>query len=137
MRSFCTMGDARTCWRRTHKRTGTSNSGGSGSNGRALRSDGVSKMTVLALLGLRVGFGFQDTPVAIPKGTLPKKAKCLVCSDHGEEKPAAGFLYKGKSYYFCNTEEAKAFRESPEMYFVPRPMPEFSIADKAGKAWNA
>lgn len=94
-------------------------------------------MTVLALIGLTTGIAFQDTPVQIPKGTLPKKAKCLVCTDHGEEKPAAGFLYKGKSYYFCNAEEAKAFKESPEMHFIPRPMPEFSIADKAGKTWNA
>lgn len=94
-------------------------------------------MTVLALIGLTAGIGLQDTPVAIPKGTLPKKAKCLVCTNHGEEKPAAGFLYKGMSYYFCNNDEAKAFKESPEMHFVPRPMPEFSISDKSGKAWNA
>lgn len=93
-------------------------------------------MTIVTLLGLTAGFALQDTPVEIPKGTLPKKAKCLVCADHGEEKPAAGFLYKGKSYYFCNTEEAKAFKESPDMHFVPRPMPEFSIADKTGKTWN-
>ena len=94
-------------------------------------------MTVLALIGLTTGIVAQDTPVQIPKGTLPKKAKCLVCTDHGEEKPAAGFLYKGKSYFFCNNDEAKAFKENPEMHFVPRPMPAFSIADKAGKTWNA
>jgi len=82
----------------------------------------------------------QDVPQDIAKADLPKLAKCSVCVDEGEEKPAAGVKYKGKSYYFCNTNELKAFKKDPESYIppvLPRPMPEFSIKDDSGKVWDA
>ena len=49
-------------------------------------------LTSLTLAALFVGH--QDSPVAIPKADLPKKATCAVCeangAGHEEEKPAAG-----------------------------------------------
>ena len=69
-------------------------------------------------------------PEEIAKKDLPKKAVCFVCSangeTHGEEKPAAGARYKGKTYYFCNEKEAVAFKQDPEAYMppvLPRPAP--------------
>lgn len=83
----------------------------------------------------------QDAPTDIAKKDLPKLATCVVCKDeHGQEKPAAGVMYKGKAYYFCNTAEVKGFKADPESFVppvLPRPAPEFSIADTSGKVWNA
>jgi thiol-disulfide isomerase/thioredoxin len=86
----------------------------------------------------------QDKPVDIPKAQLPKAAECVVCSanggGHGEEKPAAGVTYKGKSYYFCNTKEVADFKKDPESWTplpLPRTMAKFDLADLSGKMWNA
>ncbi len=90
-------------------------------------------LLVLALAG-------QDTPADIPKKDLPKLATCAVCKDeHGPEKPAAGLMYKGKAYFFCNVNEIKGFRADPESFVppvLPRPMPEFAMADLSGQMWN-
>lgn len=97
--------------------------------------------TVVLLLTL---IGDQDVPQTIAKKDLPKAADCTACTmsgeDHGKEKPAGGFLFKGKSYYFCNAKELDAFRKDPEAFIplpVPRPMPDLGITDTAGKIWNA
>lgn len=86
----------------------------------------------------------QDTPVPMEKSALPKAALCVVChangSDHGEERPAAGVRYKGNEYYFCNAKEVETFRKDPEGYMppvLPRPMPDFKLADLTGKTWDA
>src|SRR5687768_9894402 len=82
----------------------------------------------------------QDKPQDIPKKDLPKTAVCLMCSGHGEEKPAGGVAYKGKSYFFCNTKEIAAFKKDPEAHVppvLPRDMRAFEIKDMAGKTWDA
>ncbi len=86
----------------------------------------------------------QSTPVDIPKADLPKSAHCVVCEsdgqNHGMEKPAAGVLYQGKTYYFCNVKEVASFRKDPEAYMppvLPRAMPAFDLNDLSGKRWNS
>lgn len=97
-------------------------------------------LTLIAILSI----GLQDKPQDIAKTDLPKEAECLVCSaggeGHGKEKPAGGLMYKGKAYYFCNTKEIADFKKDPDAFVppaLPRPMPEFSIADTTGKTWDA
>ena len=84
---------------------------------------------VLALVGIRATA--QEVPQEIPKKELPRKAICIVCAvngeGHGEEKPAAGALYRGKTYYFCNIKELATFKQDPTAYLppiLPRPAPE-------------
>ncbi|MFM9872582.1 MAG: thioredoxin domain-containing protein [Fimbriimonadaceae bacterium] len=96
--------------------------------------------TTLALLLIN----HQDTPTDIPKPDLPKSAICVVCDangeGHGEEKLAAGVKYKGKTYYFCSTKEVATFKADPEAFMppiLPRPMPNFELADTTGTVWNA
>ena len=91
-----------------------------------------------------VMFAAQDTPQDIPKSGLPKEADCVVCmasgQAHGKEKPAAGVMYRGVAYYFCNVKEAPLFKKDPEAYLppvLPRPMPDLSSTDLAGKVWDA
>lgn len=86
-------------------------------------------------------FARQDSPVDIPKNELPKAAACVVCaakgSAHGEEKPAAGVRYKGKSYYFCGVKEVAEFMKDPESFMpplLPRPAPAFSFKNLAGES---
>lgn len=86
----------------------------------------------------------QDKPTDIAKKDLPKEAECIVCTSHGaghgKEKPAAGVMYKGNAYYFCNAKEVPEFKKDPEAFMppvLPREMPAFSIADTTGKVWNA
>lgn len=86
----------------------------------------------------------QDVPKDIAKNELPKLAHCVVCEanggGHGEEKPAAGVMYKGKAYYFCNGKEVAEFKKDAESFMppvLPRPLPELSISDEAGAKWNA
>lgn len=97
-------------------------------------------LTFVAVLAL----GLQDKPQDIPKKDLPKEAECVVCNQagagHGMEKPAAGVMYKGKAFYFCNAKEVAGFKKDPEGFMppvLPRPMAEFSMADSTGKVWNA
>jgi thiol-disulfide isomerase/thioredoxin len=87
-------------------------------------------MTGICLLFFGIGASAQTTPEEIAKKDLPKKAVCFVCAangeGHGEEKPVAGARYNGKTYYFCNTKEAVAFKQDPESYMppvLPRPAP--------------
>jgi thiol-disulfide isomerase/thioredoxin len=97
-------------------------------------------MTIAALLGFGLIAYVQDKPQDLPKKDLPKLAKCLMCTDEGEEKPFAAVAYKGKTYFFCNAGEVKKFKEDPEAWVppvLPRPMPEFAISDASGKVWNA
>ena len=61
----------------------------------------------------------QDAPVEIPKGDLPKKAVCAICVGEGEEAVNAGFRYKGKSFYLCNTKEKELFKADPDAYVPP------------------
>ncbi|MDX1932173.1 MAG: redoxin family protein [Capsulimonadales bacterium] len=81
----------------------------------------------------------QDRPVMV-RENLPKKAVCLVCSqggeEHGEEKPAGGVAYGGKTYYFCNRREIDAFVKNPDAYLpapLPRPAPAFALKTVAGE----
>jgi peroxiredoxin/YHS domain-containing protein len=56
--------------------------------------------------------------------------------DHGDEKPAAGVSYKGKSYFFCNAKEVAGFKSDPEAFMppvLPRPAPLVSTTDLGGK----
>ncbi|MEQ1932986.1 MAG: TlpA disulfide reductase family protein [Fimbriimonadaceae bacterium] len=96
--------------------------------------------TLLALIALSL----QDKPLDIIKKDLPKEAECIVCTSggeaHGKEKPAAGVMYKGIAYYFCNAKEVPVFKKDPEAFMppvLPRPMAEFSMTDTSGKTWNA
>lgn len=82
----------------------------------------------------------QDVPVEVPKKDLPAKADCLICTDHGPEKPAGALTYKGTTYYFCNTKEIAEFRKDPDAFvppIIPRPAPEFNLDDLSGKKWDA
>ena len=60
---------------------------------------GKNLLAADALLLMNICAFAQDTPEDIAKKDLPKKARCVVCDQggagHGEEKPAAGVLYKG------------------------------------------
>lgn len=98
--------------------------------------------TLLAIVTL-VGLP-QDQPQDIAKKELPKEAECAVCvatgESHGKEKPAAGVMYKGKSYYFCSGKEVATFKKDPEAFLppvLPRPMPALELTDLSGKVWNA
>jgi thiol-disulfide isomerase/thioredoxin len=80
----------------------------------------------------------QDKPEKIAKEKLPAASVCLVCQE-GAEKPAGGFMYKGKAYYFCNTKEMASFEKDPDSLIppvLPRPMPKFELSDLGGKAWD-
>lgn len=86
----------------------------------------------------------QEVPKDLAKSELPKAALCIVCealgSGHGEERPAAGVLYRGNRYYFCNPKEVKTFKEDPEGFLplaLPRPLPEFEVVDTTGKRWKS
>jgi thiol-disulfide isomerase/thioredoxin len=97
-------------------------------------------LLTVALACLSLAVFAQDTPQDIAKKDLPKLAKCFICTDDGDEKPAGGVMYKGKAYYFCNANEIKAFKKDPEAYIpavVPREMPAFELKDETGKLWNA
>lgn len=98
---------------------------------------------MITLIGLSIVALAQTPPVDIPKAELPKKAPCVVCNsmgeEHGEEKPAAGVRYKGKSYFFCNSSEIKTFKADPEGFLppvLPRPMSKVGLKDLSGKTWN-
>ena len=85
----------------------------------------------------------QDAPQDIRKNELPKKAPCIVCAAggeaHGEEKPAAGVRYKGKSYYLCNAGEVSRFKADPEAFIppvLPRPAPALAAKNLDGEAVN-
>jgi peroxiredoxin/YHS domain-containing protein len=82
-----------------------------------------SLLAGVCLLMMAAGALAQDTPEDITRKDLPKKATCLVCAangeGHGEEKPAAGVRYKGKSYFFCNVKEAVTFKQDPEAFMPP------------------
>ena len=89
--------------------------------------------TLLAGVGLLImslGASAQNVPEEIAKKELPKQANCVVCSAngeaHGEEKPAAGLRYKGKTYFFCSVKEVATFKKDPEAFLppvLPRPAP--------------
>ncbi|MEI8283334.1 MAG: redoxin family protein [Armatimonadota bacterium] len=100
--------------------------------------------TLLSIFVLAAMTVSQEKAVMIPKKELPKEAECSVCvangSPMGMEKPAAGAMYKGKPYYFCNVKEVGEFMKNPEMYVpleLPMPLPEFSLKDTSGKLWNS
>jgi peroxiredoxin/YHS domain-containing protein len=83
----------------------------------------------------------QESPADIAKGELPKSAPCAVCAAmgnaHGDEKPAAGVRYKGKSYYFCNAREVAEFKKDPDGYLppvLPRPAPSFDVKSLVGES---
>ena len=89
---------------------------------------------------LALSLAFQASPQDIPKGELPKSATCVVCSSngegHGEERAAAGVVYEGKRYFFCNAKEVGDFKKDPEAFLppvLPRPAPEVKASDLAGK----
>ncbi|MEZ0326560.1 MAG: redoxin family protein [Fimbriimonas sp.] len=97
-------------------------------------------MTTLLALALMTA-AYQDKPQDIPKGELPKTATCVVCTsnggEEGEEKPAAGVRYLGKSYYFCNAKEVGEFKKDPEAFMppiLPRPAPKLSATKVEGGA---
>lgn len=81
----------------------------------------------------------QDKAEDVAKKDLPEKGVCVVCNE-GEEKVAAGVMYKGKAYYFCSAKEVPDFKKNPEANIplvIPGPMPDFDFKDEAGKPWNA
>ncbi len=84
----------------------------------------------LGLLAIGLRTSAQDSPEEIAKKDLPKRAPCIVCSAngeaHGDEKPAAGLRYKGKTYFFCSVKEVATFKQDPEAFMppvLPRPAP--------------
>jgi thiol-disulfide isomerase/thioredoxin len=98
----------------------------------------------LSVLIAGLAIAIQDKPQDISKKDLPKAAECVVCisngGEHGMEKPAAGVMYKGKEYYFCNGKEVAEFKNDPEAYMppiIPRHAPEFGLKDESGKVWDA
>ncbi len=99
---------------------------------------------IISTIALTIALAPQDNPVDIPKNELPKTAPCVVCNaagaNHGDEKPAAGVKYKGKTYFFCNAKEVAEFKKDPVAYVppvLPRPAPTFDLKDTSGKSWNA
>lgn len=95
--------------------------------------------TLLALTLLTV----QNPPQDIPKAELPKTAACVVCASngegHGEEKPAAGVRYEGKTYFFCGAKEVEEFKKDPEAFIppiLPRPAPKLIASDLTGQAFS-
>lgn len=97
-------------------------------------------MTTLLALSL-ITVGFQDKPQDISKAELPKAAPCVVCSSngegHGDEKPAAGVRFLGRSYFFCNTKEVAEFKKDPEAFMppvLPRVAPKLTASNLAGGA---
>ena len=100
-------------------------------------------MPTALILAIAV-LGLQDKPQDIAKKDLPKAAECVVCSAqggaHGEEKPAGGVKYKGKSYFFCNSKEIPTFKANPDMYLpleLPMDLPSLDLKDQGGKVWDA
>lgn len=98
------------------------------------------KLFALAL----VLFFPQDNPQDIARKDLPKAAECIVCTakgeGHEEERPAAGVMYKGKPYYFCNAKEAPEFKKNPDHYLpldLPMPLPKMELRDETGQTWSA
>lgn len=101
-------------------------------------------MKLIALLGALLSMGAQDVPQDIAKKDLPKAAECVVCTakgaGHEEEKPAAGVMYKGKAFYFCNAKEVAEFKKNADFYLpleLPMPVPSFGLKDQTGKTWDA
>ncbi len=99
---------------------------------------------MIALTALTFALLVQDKPQDIAKKDLPKMAECVICNaggeTHGQEKPAAGVMYKGKAYYFCNAKEIETFKKNPDFYMpleLPMPLPELRLTDTAGKKWDA
>ncbi|MBS1723452.1 MAG: redoxin domain-containing protein [Armatimonadetes bacterium] len=96
-------------------------------------------MTVL-LSGIALA---QDKPEQIARKDLPKDAVATYCGASGaqeNERPNAGYRYKGKAYYFCDKPAIDAFLKDPESFLgpaVPFPMPGFELKELAGKVWNA
>jgi peroxiredoxin len=96
---------------------------------------------MITLLTSLLLFASQDKPVDIPKTELPKSATCAVCSSngesHGEERPAAGLRFLGKSYFFCNAKELTEFKKDPEAFMppvLPREAPELTASLQNGSA---
>lgn len=99
---------------------------------------------IFSIIAISTALLAQDKPQDIAKKDLPKKAECVVCSAggevHGDEKPAAGVMYKGKAYYFCNVKEVETFKKNPDFYMpleLPMPLPELKLTDTTGKKWDA
>ncbi len=97
---------------------------------------------LLAIISLSLPL-LQDKPADIAKKELPKKATCAVCTasgnGHGEEKPAAGLMYKGKAYFFCNGKEVETFKKNPDLYVpleLPMELPSLDLKDQNGKLWD-
>ena len=73
------------------------------------------------LLLVAGGAGAQTLPAATPDAAktapkkVPKKAVCAVCRS-GPEPVAATFVYKGKTYYFCQESCKAEFQEDPEKH---------------------
>jgi thiol-disulfide isomerase/thioredoxin len=95
------------------------------------------------IIATAIMMAIQDVPTEIAKKDLPKSAICVVCDaageGHGAEKPAAGVMYKGKAYYFCNVKEVKSFKEDPAGYLppvLPRSLPKLTLADTSGTVWD-
>jgi YHS domain-containing protein len=89
-----------------------------------------------APLGARAAAQDKPTPIT---GKLPARAACVVCTaggeGHGEERAAAGVMYKGKAYYFCNKGEVATFVKDPNAYLpavVPRPAPPAALKTLEG-----
>lgn len=95
------------------------------------------------ITSLLLALAVQETIQDIAKRDLPKAAVCIACSamgeGHGAEKPAAGVMYKGKAYYFCNAKEVPSFKKSPDFYLpleLPFALDKFDLKDTAGNGWN-
>ena len=104
----------------------------------------MKKIVLIAALAVAAFAVAQDIPQDIAKKDLPKLAECSVCNAKGtpmgEEKPAAGLMYKGHAYYVCNKAEVAELKKDPDAFVplpLPRPMPEFSDTDTTGKTWDA
>jgi peroxiredoxin len=57
--------------------------------------------------------------------------------EHGDEKPAAGVRFLGKSYFFCNTKEVAEFKKDPEAFMppvLPRVAPKLTASNLSGGA---
>ena len=104
-----------------------------------MRNSGALFTAALGVLLTTTMAWAQDKPTLMT-GKLPAKAECVVCSqrgeDHGQEKPAAGVQYTGKTYYFCQKKEAEEFIKDPEAFMppvLPRPAPAFALKNVEGQ----
>ena len=98
------------------------------------RITGIS-LSLAALLGAGRAAGAQPAP---KPAKVPKMALCAICAvreKSGPEPVAATFVYKGKTYYFCQEGCKEEFQQDPEKWI--KAAAEMGHEHPTGPAGNA